>query len=101
MEILFKGQRKDNGEWVHGDLWQTHPDGVAIIQYPSKKLDHKEFNLEHHLIDPDSVDIMMISDTDYNRKMLVEFMEFISNTPFEELSLYSNEEIVDGYLKNG
>ena len=29
-EILFKGKRVDNGEWVHGDLLHNHDDRVFV-----------------------------------------------------------------------
>lgn len=31
-EILFKGKKIDNGEWIFGNLLQTYDDGVCIIQ---------------------------------------------------------------------
>lgn len=32
-EILFRGKRVDNGEWVHGDLLQDRDLGQMMIEY--------------------------------------------------------------------
>ena len=43
-EILFKGKRKDNGEWVEGGYFQEpYTDSVFIIVWNSTGLGYNEF----------------------------------------------------------
>ena len=40
-KILFRGKRKDNGEWVKGSLWDEVPgELVGIAQYGSCVFHH-------------------------------------------------------------
>lgn len=53
-ENLFRGKRKDNGEWVYGDLSLYSEPGEIEIAYPTM-VEDEEFNL-HETFDYAAVD---------------------------------------------
>lgn len=53
MEIKFRGKRKDNGEWIYGDLVQA-PSGRRYIQPLDPSLPHIDIN-QQQMVDPETV----------------------------------------------
>lgn len=53
-EILFRGKRVDNGQWVEGDLSHTNS-GEPVIQYWVKSDRYKEGALIYFLVIPETV----------------------------------------------
>lgn len=53
-EILFRGKRVDNGQWVEGDLSHTNS-GEPVIQYWVKSDRYKEGALIYFLVTPETV----------------------------------------------
>lgn len=55
MEILFRGKRLDNGEWVEGDLC-THKDGSAeIFAYKDVTFSGRLLDGVWHTVDPTTI----------------------------------------------
>ena len=48
-EYIFRGKRKDNGEWVAGDLIQNGKYAAVIPDFPTEN-DYKKY-----IVDPDTV----------------------------------------------
>jgi uncharacterized phage protein (TIGR01671 family) len=43
-EILFRGKRIFNGEWIEGDIWTMPNDGLAIVVDGNQKCFSRDFN---------------------------------------------------------
>ena len=48
-EILFRGKRIDNGEWIYGDLFRDK-DGNTYIQYWTENKEYRSYE-----VDPETV----------------------------------------------
>lgn len=55
-EILFKGKRLDNGEWVEGDLIRYKSGEMAIINMPFSKYGYEATEIANRtIVDPETV----------------------------------------------
>ncbi len=91
-EILFRGKRKDNGEWVVGTI-QEFPDGVFRVCVPSQWDDQ----LNGFLVDPSTIG-QYTGLTDKNSVKIFEgdIVRITLNTPWKPITAVSSV-----YFKSG
>ena len=79
-EILFRGKRKDNGEWVEGYLFHQQQDGgldVCIGCDPITANDYSEINNEYYRVIPKTVgEFTGKQDIDDNRTFQDDILAF-------------------------
>jgi uncharacterized phage protein (TIGR01671 family) len=94
-EILFRGKRVDNGEWVEGDLCRTPEDGCCIVSlftYEEMDVGYKDYISSHIVVDPLTVGQFTGKIVSDNKKLFEgHLIKYFSSVEFNEWDICSIE----------